>query len=135
MTKLLEDAKAAGLLDIVDDEFLVRNDFVNILAKFAALQIHDGYKLMPIKLTDKMRWSASLEMPLHHGRLDKMYDAMIASSPSINFSTSSQSWPFKASDRKNLSRSIGSGSDKSISSALYFSSAVSGNVFIISPLC
>ena len=42
------------------------------------------YKLMPLKLTHKMRWLASLEMPLHHGRLDKMYDAMIANSPPIN---------------------------------------------------
>ena len=43
----------------------------------------DLYKLVPLKLTDKMRWSASLEMPLNHGRLDKMYDAMIANSPTI----------------------------------------------------
>ena len=42
------------------------------------------YKLMPLKLTHKMRWLASLEMPLHHGRLDKMYKAMIAASPTIN---------------------------------------------------
>ena len=43
----------------------------------------DLYKLVPLKLTDKMRWAASLEMPLHHGRLDNMYDAIMAVSPPI----------------------------------------------------
>ena len=59
-------------------------DWLDVEKFIDDLQIPDGYKLMPIKLTDKMRWSASLEMPLHHGRLDKIYDAMIAASPPIN---------------------------------------------------
>ena len=59
-------------------------DWLDVEKFIDDLQIPDGYKLMPIKLTDKMRWSASLEMPLHHGRLDKMYKAMIAASPSIS---------------------------------------------------
>ena len=88
MTKLLDDANAAGF-DVIDDDVYSSDSYeaeviTDELAKFADLQIPDGYKLMPIKLTDKMRWSASLEMPLHHGRLDKMYDAMIANSPPIN---------------------------------------------------
>ena len=86
MNKLLDDAKAAGF-KVESDKVISDTFHINItekLAKFAELQIPDGYKLMPIKLTDKMRWSASLEMPLHHGRLDKMYDAMIAASPQTN---------------------------------------------------
>ena len=87
--KLLDDAKAAGFCVDKDNHVWSStsgdSDIITVqLAKFAALQIPDGYKLMPIKLTDKMRWSASLEMPLHHGRLDKIYDAMIAASPPIN---------------------------------------------------
>ena len=49
MSKLIEDAKAAGLLDIVDDENLVLDEFMECLAKFAALQIPDGYKIVPIE--------------------------------------------------------------------------------------
>ena len=86
MRKLLDDAKAAGF-DVESDKVISDTFHINItekLAKFAALQIPEGYKLMPLKLTDKMKWAASLEMPLHHGRLDKMYDAMIANSPPTN---------------------------------------------------
>ena len=63
MSKLLDDAKAAGFYVDINGIITVgagvwkntRNKPLNEkLAKFAALQIPDGYKLVPIEPTDEM---------------------------------------------------------------------------------
>ena len=53
MSKLLDDAKAAGF-DVSDEQISVHgnsNDLIlnDMMAKFAAFQIPDGYKLVPIE--------------------------------------------------------------------------------------
>ena len=95
MSKLLDDAKAAGFH--IYNEDVITADFSQIinnkLAKFAALQIPDGYKLVPIEPTEEMRKSAICEQS-HRRRLSlseygdipatETYKAMLAASPPTN---------------------------------------------------
>ena len=101
MSKLLDDAKESG--------FVIRNeqacsDTYNInvtskLAKFAALQIPDGYKLVPIEPTKEMlqafitckSWLDSDDgaryklLSSFHGDMgEPYYKAMLKASPPIN---------------------------------------------------
>ena len=95
--KILDDAKAAGF-DVSDEQISVHgnsNDLIlnNMMAKFAALQIPEGYRLVPIEATDAMI-EAAMSRYKHQSysqayafkemhRLNFLYDykAMIEASP------------------------------------------------------
>lgn len=42
-----------------------------------------GWKLVPMKLTEKMRWDMSGECATHMDKLDSMYEAAIKASPAL----------------------------------------------------
>lgn len=46
-----------------------------------AVSVPDGWKLVPVELTPKMRWQMSGEIPMHGGRLDEAYAAALAAAP------------------------------------------------------
>ena len=103
MNKLLDDAKAAGFHISGDDAFIIVYEpcnNVNItkeLIKFAALQIPEGYKLVPIEfnisvkalLFNQKYGSLScqkrvVKLCICNGCITDRLEAMLAASPPIN---------------------------------------------------
>ena len=89
--KLLDDAKAAGFY-VSDEGFIFHFDGFDInrqLAKFAALQIPDGWKLVPIEPTDEMIDEGLQNLPctprgVTYKTTKDVYKAMIDASPPTN---------------------------------------------------
>ena len=91
--KLLDDAKAAGFY-VSDEGFIFHFDGFDInrqLAKFAALQIPDGYKIVPIEDTEYMNDMGFKAYQLNstgnytfRQMISCIYQYMIDASPPIN---------------------------------------------------
>ena len=91
--KLLDDAKAAGFH--IYNEDVITADFSQIinnkLARFAALQIPDGYKLVPIEDTEYMNDMGFKAYQLNstgnstfQQMISCIYEAMLDASPPTN---------------------------------------------------
>ena len=98
MSKLLDDAKAAGFntdgerVTIFGKQYssVHNSDITEELAKFAALQIPDGYKLVPIEPTLEMLEAAFAdeitlsEAYTTYGIQFHIWEAMLDASPPTN---------------------------------------------------